>query len=371
MLYLDLDQFKVINDTCGHSAGDEMLRQVTAILHTQLRTRDTLARLGGDEFGVLLEHCPLEEAMRVANDLRRAVQDFRFVRQGKYFTLGLSIGLVSVTESDGSLEAVLGAADQACNAAKDGGRNRVHVFQLEDPAMAQRHGDMQWVPRIQSALAEGRFRLYSQPIVALASDLPCGEWGEILLRLIDEQGKIILPEAFMPAAERYDQMYAIDRWVIGETIKVLRAKPLEAPPTRYAINVSGQSVGNEDLLEFVTEQLDGIAPGRLCFEITESAAISNLRVAGKLISTLKEKGCCFALDDGCGLSSFAYLKTLDVDYLKIDGGFVRNMTENPVDRAIVEATHQVSRALDLKTIAESVENETTLQALKAMGIDYA
>nr|MBA2409926.1 diguanylate cyclase [Gammaproteobacteria bacterium] len=222
MLYLDLDQFKVINDTCGHSAGDEMLRQVTAILHTQLRTRDTLARLGGDEFGVLLEHCPLEEAMRVANDLRRAVQDFRFVRQGKYFTLGLSIGLVSVTESDGSLEAVLGAADQACNAAKDGGRNRVHVFQLEDPAMAQRHGDMQWVPRIQSALAEGRFRLYSQPIVALASDLPCGEWGEILLRLIDEQGKIILPEAFMPAAERYDQMYAIDRWVIGETIKVLR-----------------------------------------------------------------------------------------------------------------------------------------------------
>lgn len=176
----------------------------------------------------------------------------------------------------------------------------------------------------------------------------------------------------MPAAECYDQMYAIDRWVIGETIKVLRAKPLGAPPTRYAINVSGQSVGNEDLLEFVTEHLDGIAPGRLCFEITESAAISNLRVAGKLISTLKEKGCCFALDDfGCGLSSFAYLKTLDVDYLKLDGGFVRNMTDSPVDRAIVEAAHQVSQALNLKTIAESVENDATIEALKAMGIDYA
>ena len=214
VLYLDLDQFKLVNDTCGHTAGDELLRQLAGILHTRMRIRDTLARLGGDEFGVLLEHCPVAEALRVANELRRSVQEFRFAWQDEHFALGISIGLASVTEAGDTLERVLSAADSACYAAKEHGRNRVHAYQPDDGDIAQRHGEMRWVPRIQGALAEGRFRLYYQPIVALGPTDTDGEWGEILLRLFDEQGRLILPGAFIPAAERFDQMHALDRWVM-------------------------------------------------------------------------------------------------------------------------------------------------------------
>jgi two-component system CheB/CheR fusion protein len=372
LLYLDLDQFKLVNDTCGHTAGDELLRQIAAILPTRMRTRDTLARLGGDEFGVLLEHCPIDEAVRIANDIRRSVHDFRFTWQDQRFSLGISIGLVSVMEAGDTVERVLSAADSACYAAKDRSRNQVHVYQPDDREMAERHGHMQWVPRIQGALAEGRFRLYYQPIVTLGPTDAESEWGEILLRLVDEQGKLVLPGAFLPAAERYDQMGAIDRWVIGQALTALRRQAPGAPPACYAINVSGQSFNNGDLLEFVTEHLDGIEPGQVCFEITETAAIGNLRAAMGFISTLKARGCHFALDDfGSGLSSFAYLKTLPVDHLKIDGRFIRNMRQDPTDRAMVEAIHRIGHVMGLKTIAEWVEDTATLKALRALGVDYA
>ena len=248
----------------------------------------------------------------------------------------------------------------------------MHVYQSDDRAMAERHGHMQWVPRIQGALAEGRFRLYYQPIVTLGPTKAEGEWGEILLRLVDEQGKLVLPGAFLPAAERYDQMDAIDRWVIGQALAALRRQVPGAPPACYTINVSGQSFNNEDLLEFVTEHLNGIAPGQVCFEITETAAIGNLRAAMGFISTLKARGCRFALDDfGSGLSSFAYLKTLPVDHLKIDGRFIRNMRQDPIDRAMVEAIHRIGHVMGLKTIAERVEDTATLEALQTIGVDYA
>jgi PAS domain S-box/diguanylate cyclase (GGDEF) domain len=373
LLYLDLDQFKVVNDTVGHTAGDELLRQVTALLQSRLRARDTLARLGGDEFGVLLEHCPSEEALRIANDLRRLVQDLRFAWQDKRFAIGVSIGMLAVTQQGDSLERVLSAVDSACYAAKEKGRNRVHIYRADDSAQGPRHGEMQWVPRIQQALAEGRFRLYYQPIVPIGPNSEEGGYSEILLRLLDEQGQLILPGAFIPPAERYDQMLSIDCWVACNAFEALGACTTAHPPP-YAINISGQSLGDGEFLNFVIEQLDrsGVPPSSLCFEITETAAIADLTHALRFISTLKARGCRFALDDfGSGLASFSYLKTLPVDYLKIDGCFVMNMAQDPIDRTMVSAINQIGHVMGIKTIAESVENEKTLRLLKDIGVDYA
>ncbi|MGH2500836.1 MAG: EAL domain-containing protein, partial [Candidatus Limnocylindria bacterium] len=372
VVYLDLDQFKVVNDTCGHVAGDELLRQVGAVLVSQVRKRDTLARLGGDEFGVLLEHCQQEQALRISHQMREAVQDLRFVWQDRGFTIGASIGLVPIGPGVNTLATVFRAADEACYAAKEQGRNRVHLYEPDDHEMARRHGEMQWVPRIQEALAESRFTLFYQPI------LPLGETGqahgEVLLRLLNRDGDLVPPSAFIPAAERYNQMQAIDRWVIRSVFAALRDQNNVMPSGSVAINLSGQSLSDRLFLEFVEQQIEACAvvPERVCFEITETAAISNLSMAKRFFSALKPRGCRFALDDfGSGLSSFAYLKSLPVDFLKIDGGFVKDMVRDPIDHAMVEAIHRIGHVMGLETIAESVESETILARLKTIGVDYA
>ncbi len=372
VVYLDLDQFKVVNDTCGHVAGDELLRQVGAVLASKVRKSDTLARLGGDEFGVLLEHCQQGQALRIAHQLREALQDFRFVWQDRGFTIGASAGLVPIDPGVDTLASVFRAADVACYAAKEQGRNRVHLYYPDDLDLAQRHGEMQWVPRIQEALANSRFSLYYQPIIALGwSGRP---HGEVLLRLLNRDGDLIPPSAFIPAAERYNQMQAIDRWVIRTVFSGLRDPHWVPPPGHVSINLSGQSLGDRQFLDYVEQQVEHwSAPlDRICFEITETAAISNLSHAKRFFSALKPHGCRFALDDfGSGLSSFAYLKTLPVDFLKIDGGFVKDMMRDPIDHAMVEAIHRIGHVMGIKTIAESVENENILARLKAIGVNYA
>ena len=373
LLYLDLDQFKVVNDTCGHAAGDELLRQVTALLQSKVRTRDTLARLGGDEFGILLEHCPQAEALRIAHTLRELVQGFRFGWQDKSFTIGVSIGLFPITQSGESLVMALRAADSACYAAKDNGRNRVHVYQPDDRALLMNSGQMQWLPRIQQAMTDGRFCLFLQPIVPIKPNTRFGEYGEMLLRLRDEQGRLILPGAFLPSAERCDQMLTIDRWVVGQCINLLKAHvPAEAHIT-YALNLSAQALRDEKFLDFLVDQIQvtEVDPSRICFEITENAVLADLRRVLRFMSTLKEFGCRFSLDDfGSGLSSFGHLKDLPLDYLKIDGRLVKAMVTDSVDRATVEAIHRIGQVMGLKTIAEWVENAETLTLLEQLGVDY-
>src|SRR5262245_18992012 len=369
LLYLDLDQFKIVNDTCGHVAGDDLLRQISALLRTKLRARDTLARLGGDEFGVLLDHCPVAEAKRIADSLRELLRAFRFGWQDKSFTIGVSIGLVPLAEGGETLSSVFSAADAACYAAKDTGRNRIHIYQADDRMLAQRDGEMRWIPRIEQALSEERFRLYYQPIQAF------GPWatrhGEILLRMVDEQGRIVLPGAFIPAAERYGLMLTIDQWVVSKSLEALKIIADDAGV--FTINISGQSLGAAEFLEFVTDRIkeSRITPDKLCFEITETAAVSELGHVLRFMNTLKGVGCRFALDDfGTGLSSFSYLKTLPVDYLKIDGAFIRELAADDIDKAMVEAVNRIGHRMGLSTIAEGVESEAIARKVEEIGVDY-
>ena len=371
LLFLDLDQFKLVNDTCGHAAGDALLRQLPAVLERPLRKRDTLARLGGDEFGVLLEYCPEEHALRIAQQLVQAIQEFPFAWEDKRFTVGVSIGLVGIPAGGDTLAEVMSAADRACYAAKDKGRNRVHVYAASDEELRQRQGEMQWIPRLHRALAEDRFRLYAQPVVALKDQGPEIEYSEVLLRLADEQAGLLLPGVFIPAAERYQQMRAVDRWVVRAALSHLAAR---GDAMRYGINVSAQSLCDAGFLDFVLGQLDaaGVPPGQICFEITETAAITDLKHALRFMGALKERGCRFALDDfGSGFASFGYLKTLPVDYVKIDGHFVKDIPVDLFDDAVVQAIQGIAETLGLRTIAESVESEAILERVKAIGIDFA
>ncbi len=373
LLYLDLDQFKVINDTCGHTAGDELLRQVTALLHSKLRTRDTLARLGGDEFGIILEHCPRNEAIQVANALRELVQNFRFQWQDKTFTIGVSIGLFQITHNNEGLVSALSAADSACFAAKDRGRNRIHIYQSDDNVLQKRSGEMQWLPRLQKAIENQQLCLYFQPIIAISNKNELKEHGEFLLRLQDEQNQLILPGSFLSSVERYDQMLAIDRWVIGESFKLLKAHLQHRSKSMYAINLSSHALGNEDFLDFVVANLKTHIsdPSSICFEITENVALADLQHVMKFILTLKKLGCHFSMDDfGSGLSSFGYLKNIPLDYLKIDGRLVKGILSDPVDRAMVESINHIGHIMGLKTIAEWVENAGTLKLLEEIGVDY-
>jgi diguanylate cyclase (GGDEF)-like protein/PAS domain S-box-containing protein len=372
VLYLDLDQFKVVNDTCGHAAGDELLRQVGNLLRPKLREGDTLARLGGDEFGVLLSHCGPEPAGRIAETLRRAIADFRFARQRRSFAVGVSIGVVHVGRGPHTLESVLAAADAACYMAKDKGRNRVQVYRPEDSEIALRHGEMEWVNRIHRALADNRLLLYAQPIVPLAGTAP--PHHELLVRLLDERNEVVPPMAFIPAAERYNLMPAIDRWVVRTAFAALGARAGPQARGTWAINLSGASIGDEDCLDYIREQFDRfrISPRSICFEITETTAVTSLDRAGAFIDTLRAQGCRFALDDfGVGVSSFTYLKHLAVDFLKIDGSFIKGMLQDPVDAAMVEAIHRVARVMGKRTIAEWVENRAIRAALASAGVDYA
>ncbi len=374
LFYLDLDEFKVVNDTCGHLAGDEMLKQVTALLKARLRKTDTLARLGGDEFGVLLEDTNLEDARRVGDSLRTEVRSFRFAWQERIFEIGVSIGLVPITGESLDIAQVLSAADAACYVAKESGRNRIHEYQPDDSALAERYGEMQWIHRIHKAFAEHRFFLYQQTIQPLRPEFQEPPLCEIFIRMIDEDGRIASPGAFIPAAERYHLIASIDRWVVHAAFVSLACRILShGDETCFAINLSGQSIGDEYFLEYVLEEMEqtGVEPTRICFEITETAAVGNLTQAMRFIEVLKKFGCRFVLDDfGSGLSSFAYLKNLSVDFLKIDGAFVRDMVGSPVQRALVESIHQIGQVMGIRTIAESVENRQTLEVLKEIGVDY-
>lgn len=373
LCFMDLDQFKVVNDTCGHTAGDEMLRQISSLLQNVIRHRDTLARLGGDEFGVLMEHCSLDDAHRVATSLQKAIQDYQFSWEGHTFKVGVSIGLVPITETSSSLTELLKDADAACYMAKDKGRNRIHVYHSEDSEIAKRHGEMQWVERIYQALDEDRFCLYAQTIAPL--DNSADIHYEFLIRMIDEKGELIPPGAFLPAAERYNLISRIDHWVIEKIFSLLEKNPEFLEKINFcSINLSGQSLTDSNILDFITMQLDlsGIDGSKICFEITETAAISNLNNATRFISVLKHLGCQFALDDfGSGLSSFAYLKNLPVDYLKIDGMFVKDIVDDPIDHAMVKSINEIGHVMGMKTIAEFVENDVIKGMLKEIGVNYA
>lgn len=374
LCYLDLDQFKIINDTCGHMAGDELLKQLSQLLSRCIRRDDTLARLGGDEFAILLENCPLKNAEKVANKVRQAIQDFRFQWHDNTFNISVSIGLAPIVQDGESITDVLRQADAACYAAKDAGRNRVHVFSFNDEKLAQRHGEMQWVSRINSALNDARLELWIQKISpAKEIKKSCGHF-EVLLRMRDEDGSLIYPGAFLPAAERYDLATRLDHWVVNEIFEWFNQNPDELEKLNIcSINLSGQTLGDEDFLNHLIDrfQFFRIPPQKVCFEITETAAIANLAHATHFMKSLKSLGCSFALDDfGSGLSSFAYLKNLPVDYVKIDGFFVKDITSDAVDLAMVKAINDMAHAMGKMTIAEFVENGDILRELLKLGIDY-
>jgi diguanylate cyclase (GGDEF)-like protein len=372
LCYLDLDQFKVVNDTCGHAAGDQLLQKLTAFLRDRLRKADVLARLGGDEFGVLLVHCPMDRAIKVAENLRVAIREFRFAWGDKSFQVGVSVGLVPVTQEQSGVAEILSAADMACYAAKEEGRNRVHVYQLDDENMHRRRDEMSMVSAVRRALAEDRFDLFAQPIVSIPDKKVMHH--ELLIRMRDQDGGYLSPGAFLPAAERYQLMSDIDRCVIRKAIKLLQDSQKAGSELHVSINLSGQSIGEEGFLSYVTERLDllGACATQVCFEVTETVAVNNLSLAVSFIETIKRYGCKFSLDDfGAGVSSFGYLKNLPVDFVKIDGVFIRAIDNSEVDEAMVKAISQVARVMGMQTIAEFVENREGFDRLEKIGIDYA
>ena len=384
LLFMDLDNFKAVNDTCGHSAGDELLRQLTAVMMTRMRGSDTLARLGGDEFGALLDSCPLEQALRIANGLRETVREFRFVWQDKTFSVGVSIGLVPLNADSGDANHVLTLADVCCYEAKNRGRDRVQVYRPEDRDYTGRHGDLQVVSQINRAFELGQFRLYRQFIMPLNPQQGRPPHHEVLVRMLDQTGNLIPPTGFMPAAERYNLLTSIERWVVSTLVEYLRRQWMSGGIPRdvdaggergyYSVNISGASINDKSFPDFLRNLLTRyeLPPGLLCFEITETTAISNLTKAAELMHDLKGMGCRFALDDfGTGMSSFAYLKYLPVDHLKIAGMFIKDMGSDAMDHAIVDAINRISHILGMRTVAESVEDAATLARLKELGVDYA
>ena len=373
LCYLNLDRFKIINETCGHIAGDELLRQVSGIFKNRCRKTDTLARLGGDEFALLLYKCPLKQAEKVAQTLLQKVEELQFYWEKRTFYVGVSIGLVPIDCHWGASAEILVAADAACYAAKQRGRSRVHIYEKDDSLLAQQRSITQWMVRIEEAIENDLFELYYQPIAPIqASAAPNWEHYEILLRLVDKQGKVISPSDFLPSAERYNLMFAIDRWVISKFFAYLAGR--DKKKGLYAINLSGQSINDDRLVGFIQKQFDiyKIPPEIICFEITETIAVDNLTRAAPRIQAIRLLGCKIALDDfGSGMSSFSYLKYLPVDYLKIDGAFVKDIAEDPMDLAIVKAIDRIGHALGLKTIAEYVSDETILAKVTEIGVDYA
>jgi len=374
--FLDLDQFKLVNDTCGHSAGDELLKQVSILLANKMRERDTLARLGGDEFGLLLENCTLTDANQINNALLKVIRDYRFIHDDKIFNIGVSIGVVVINQSFESVSGIIHAADSACYSAKSAGRNQSFLFNPGDVEVVRQRSAVESISDITDEIDDEQFMLYCQPIVPLSSAVVQVQHYEILLRKVDLDGKIILPTTFIPSAERYHLMPNIDRWVI-KNVFVAYQKLLEINAEKcnyiFSINLSGTSLGDKSLLSFIQDMFIkySIPPQSICFEITETAAIVNLKNTILLFSALRKLGCSFALDDfGSGMSSFTYLKNFDVDYLKIDGTFVKEMHINKIDHAMVRSIHSVAEAMNIKTVAEFVENEEILSELKSIGVHY-
>lgn len=374
LLYIDLDQFKVINDTCGHLAGDELLKQLSLNFKNMIRESDRLARLGGDEFGIILINCIPEKAREIAESIRHMVQDIKFVWDDKGFDISASIGIVPITDQSGGISDIQSIADSACFEAKDLGRNRVHLYEPEDKRLVKRRGEMHWVHRINKALSSDNLILYYQDIVPLNNKVKTTHHCEILVRLKNELGEIIPPMAFIPAAERYNLMTLIDQQIIQKTLYFLKDNLFTSSLLSIAINISGQSLCENDFIDFIINKFDEtkIDPSRIIFEITETAAITNLSHAIHFIKQLKKLGCRFALDDfGSGLSSFSYLKNIPVDYLKIDGSFVRDIDKDPTDFAFVQSINQIGHVMGLETIAEYVEDDTILKKLEEIGVDFA
>ena len=374
LCHVDVDQFKIINDTCGHGAGDALLGQIGVLLKTKIRWRDTLSRLGGDEFGVLLESCSLEEAMAMADLLRETIRNYKFVWEERTFRIGCSIGVVPITGDSEDVAALLQAADSACQAAKEGGRNRVYSFQENDIDLMRRRREMQWAARINNALEESRFELFRMTIQPLQKADP-GAHYELLLRMKDEMGKIVSPNEFIKAAERYGITPQIDRWVVRNALRWLISEADERERLAMcSINLSPQSFTDEkflpDLQGWVRDS--GIDGSKLCFEITEHAAIQSYSQANRFINAMKDLGCKFALDDfGTGHSSFGYLKNFPVDYLKIDGQFVKGILHDPIDREMVRSINEIGHLTGKQTIAEFAENEEIIAMLRSLGVDYA
>ena len=374
LLFIDLDQFKLVNDACGHSVGDQLLRQVSKLLSETVRARDTLARLGGDEFAVILEHCSADQAKRVAQQICERMDDFRYMHEERRFRIGASIGLVPVDNRWGTTAAIIQAADTSCYAAKEAGRNRVHAWFDTDQAMRARHGEMQWATRLEQALDENRFTLFAQRIEALDQKAH-GLHAEVLLRMIDCDGSLIQPGAFLPAAERFHLASRIDKWVLRNAIRVLLQLENLSIIDTLCVNLSGQSIGDR---AFHRKAIDTLTQAgaevcrRVCLEITETAAVTNMADASLFIDQVRALGVRIALDDfGAGASSFGYLKKLNVDMLKIDGQFIRDLIDDPLDDAAVRCFVDVARVVGVKTVAEFVDRDELLERVRELGIDFA
>jgi diguanylate cyclase (GGDEF)-like protein/PAS domain S-box-containing protein len=374
LFYMDLDRFKAVNDSCGHMAGDNMLRDVASLIRDQVRDSDFVARIGGDEFGTLLIGCPIEKSQQIAADICNAVSEYRFVWQDKIFNIGISIGLVQVTHTSGSLQDIMSAADSACYVAKQRGRGQVHVYSARDESVARERGDIQWLRRLQGALHEGKFDLAVQPIIATGSGSVSGPSVEVLLRMPDERGRDSNSADFLRAAERYQLMTQIDRWVVNAVLVAVSSGEIRLTGDRScAINISAQTLGDESFLSFIVEALDhsGVAPGSICFEVTESAISTNVQYAQRFIEVLHGIGCEFALDDfGSGLGAFSSLKQLPIDYLKIDGSYTRNLTTDQVNQEMVAAMIKLARTMGFRVVAEQVEEQADFDWLREVGVDF-
>ncbi len=374
LFYMDLDRFKAVNDSCGHLAGDNMLREVAGLIKDQVRDSDFVGRLGGDEFGALLIGCPIEKARQIASDVCNAVADYRFVWKDKIFNIGISIGLVEVSHASGTLQDVMSAADSACYVAKQHGRGRVHVYSARDEAIARERGDIQWLRELQAALHENGFELAVQPIIAMRGTADTGPACEVLIRLPDERGRTADTAEFLRPAERYQLMPQIDRWVVNATLVAISSGEIKLAANRScAINISGQTLGDESFLGFVVDALDrtGISPSSICFEVTEKAILSNVQHAQRFIEVLHGIGCEFSLDDfGSGLGSFSSLKHLPIDYLKIDGTYTRNLDSDLVNQEMVAAMIKLARTMEFRIVAEQVEHQEDFDWLRDVGVDF-
>ena len=374
LFYMDLDRFKAVNDSCGHRAGDNMLREVAALIKHQVRDSDVVGRLGGDEFGALLIGCPIDKARQLASDICNAIADYRFVWKDKIFNIGISIGLVEISHISGTIQDVMSAADSACYVAKQEGRGRVHVYSARDEAVARERGDIQWLRGLQTALHEDGFELATQPIISMSGAVESGPAFEVLVRLPDSQGRTADSAEFLRPAERYQLMPQIDRWVVNAVLNAIASGELKLASGRScSINLSGQTLGDESFLGFVVDALDrtSVSPHAVCFEVTEKAILSNVRHAQRFIEVLHGIGCEFSLDDfGSGLGSFASLKHLPIDYLKIDGTYTRNLTSDAVNQEMVAAMIKLARTMQFRIVAEQVEHQDDFDWLRDVGVDF-
>jgi len=374
LFYMDLDRFKAVNDTCGHLAGDNMLREVATLIKNEVRDSDFVGRLGGDEFGALLVGCPIEKARQIATDICNAVANYRFVWKDKIFNIGISIGLVEISHASGTLQDLMSAADSACYMAKQQGRGQVHVYSARDEAVARERGDIQWLRQLQTALHEDGFELAVQPIIAMTGKADSGPSAEVLIRLSDGRGETADSAEFLRPAERYQMMPQIDRWVINATLGAISSGEIKLSARRScAINLSSQTLGDESFLGFVVDSLDrsGVAASSICFEVTEAAILSNVQHAQRFIEVLHGIGCEFSLDDfGSGLGSFSSLKHLPIDYLKIDGTYTRNLQTDLVNQEMVTAMINLARTMQFRIVAEQVEHQEDFDWLRKVGVDF-